>query len=921
MRRACILVLLCFSVLSCSDTKNINEYISDASIAIEKAEYNRAIIELKNALKQDGKIPSLRLMLGKAYLFTGNFSGSEKELKKALSLGADPNEVLPLLVRVYLLQNDIVSVTESINSTDLHFQKVTPEVNVELKTIVGIYFALRGYNFEGQDLFSAVLASNLTENFYYKLTTILLAAKDDQLEQAINAILPLVENDSPFKDALILSAVLHSFDKNYEQAILGYEQYLAFNKYNLIASINYVNLLIKQKRYPEANKKTDRLLKQYPNFSLINEVKAELLFIEQDFKGAAETANLALSSISNLYKSSLIAGISYFQLKNYEMAYYNLSNIESMLPSTHIAYKLLLELKFRLGYTEDALTALDNSKLLTESDFSLLSKASLVLMESGEQDKAQEYIARMDSIEATTPASLNQRGMLKLKLDNADGISDLEKAIELTPEFTEARLGLLYHYLSKNDFANAMKVADEWASSNPNEEYGYLARGIVYTKQNLVKKAKESFSLALAKNPDSIGATFNLAKFDLLESKYEQAFVKLSFIINKQPNHPAALNFMVLLSDKFENRLKVIDFIKSVINKSPKNSLLYITLSLMQESLVDRETALKTLSSVEEDYVNNIPFLTAYAKMNSRNKNYSKSEELFLTVLKISKNNYVAHIGLLSVLELQKKFQLGLTKVKESQKIFPNNENFKLFEVNFLLLLNLIDSAEKLLSNVDESKAQELLYLNLHMKLQLAQRNEEQALVYAKSLYEKYPNHSHAYRYANILQTLKQTDLALEVVESALGKYGKYLPLDNLLAELTVESSPEAALVFYQDLAKQRPDNYVVLNNLAWAAIQAKDYQLGFKSASKAAELSPDSPHVLDTLGVANMRLGDFEKAEKLLIKAALALPDNSDILLHYAEVLIHLNRFTHSKEVLAKTEMSANKQKVLNLLHEKEGN
>ena len=54
-----------------------------------QGDYKAAAIEVKNALKKAPKDPELRLLLGELQGKEQDFGGAEKELKRALSLGAE----------------------------------------------------------------------------------------------------------------------------------------------------------------------------------------------------------------------------------------------------------------------------------------------------------------------------------------------------------------------------------------------------------------------------------------------------------------------------------------------------------------------------------------------------------------------------------------------------------------------------------------------------------------------------------------------------------------------------------------------------------------------------------------------------------------------------------------------------------------
>ncbi len=78
-----------------------SEFYEDALVRMDRNDTKGAIIQLKNALQQDGKnLPAL-VLLGKAYLKAGQPLGADRVLADAERLGADRSEIIVMQVEVY----------------------------------------------------------------------------------------------------------------------------------------------------------------------------------------------------------------------------------------------------------------------------------------------------------------------------------------------------------------------------------------------------------------------------------------------------------------------------------------------------------------------------------------------------------------------------------------------------------------------------------------------------------------------------------------------------------------------------------------------------------------------------------------------------------------------------------------------------
>ncbi len=82
-----LFIILVASLSACDQTKNAQEYIQSGQLHFDKKEWNSAIIEFKNAIKQDAENANARAKLGKAYLKTNHGNAAINELIKAIDSG------------------------------------------------------------------------------------------------------------------------------------------------------------------------------------------------------------------------------------------------------------------------------------------------------------------------------------------------------------------------------------------------------------------------------------------------------------------------------------------------------------------------------------------------------------------------------------------------------------------------------------------------------------------------------------------------------------------------------------------------------------------------------------------------------------------------------------------------------------------
>ncbi|WP_394171961.1 XrtA/PEP-CTERM system TPR-repeat protein PrsT [Thalassotalea litorea] len=899
---------------ACQPDKTEQEYIESALQLIDKQDYQAASIELKNAVKVAPASGKARMLLGKTYLLNGTLQGAQKELERALDLNYDADEVMPLLIRANTFLLDYDAIKENVDTAI----QLSPVVQQEIQTLAGISMSMAGDMQSGLEVLSKVITNESNKDFYYKLSQAWFAAHNDQLPQAIEMVDELRAEDSEFQDATLILANLYRMDQKLPESANTYKAYIESYPFNYLAQLSYIHVLIRNQDMDTAAQQVDSLLVLYPNSPIANEYKAELLTLKGEYKAAIEYATVALAAQPNLVKSNLIAGVANYRTNNYESAYRHLSIIENDIPSNHIGNRIFSSVKLKLGYVDEAVASIDQLDEITAEDFALVANTSQALIRKGDTSQASKYIEKLDELDVNDSQTLGQRGALKLSVQDDTGIDDLERALELDPDFDRARLTLLLNYVKSKNYREAMNIAEDWVKQKPESDQGYLARGVVYRAQGENDKANKAFNTALEKVENSPGALFNLALYDIQNGHSEQANERLEQLLTHQADHRGGLDLIITNANNLDDKTQVIEFLEDLAKDNPEQLNLKIAQAKALENVGRRSDGLALLASMANRDNNPDVYYRVYAKMAIADKQYQRAENLYLALIENNADNFEAYQGYLFTLEMQKKYQQAYTQVKKAQTRFPQQENLKLVEANYLLLSNSLDRARGVIEEIDASEVNEIGYLKLRAKFHYQVNENATAKEYAQPLHQRQPNGTNSFLYAQILQRLGENDTALDVVNVALQQDNNNLALKNLKAELTSESNPQESVALYKEIADSYPDSFVVLNNLAWSAIQAKDYELGLDSAKKAAKLAPQQPQVMDTLAVAHMKMGQYDTAESLLIEAKQALPDNEEILLHYAEVLIHLNKLNESEQVLATVANSEKKERVLQLLANK---
>jgi cellulose synthase operon protein C len=120
-----------------------------------------------------------------------------------------------------------------------------------------------------------------------------------------------------------------------------------------------------------------------------------------------------------------------------------------------------------------------------------------------------------------------------------------------------------------------------------------------------------------------------------------------------------------------------------------------------------------------------------------------------------------------------------------------------------------------------------------------------------------------------------------------VSKYPQDIAAKMLLAERQLASDNDGAISNYEAALKINPDNFVVLNNLAYLYMQQDKMPLAKKHATRAVELQPENSAALDTLAQILVKQGQNDEALKYYERAVTDKMDNEEIYLNYVEALL----------------------------------
>ncbi|KGJ97328.1 XrtA/PEP-CTERM system TPR-repeat protein PrsT [Colwellia psychrerythraea] len=909
-------ITLALNLTACSEQKTPEQLVASANQYSQQGKLANAIIDYKNAVRLDSKNADARLGLGTAYLKQGNYISAEKELDRAVELGAEHAQTAMLLAQVKSRLNKPKKVEQLVALSG----ELNDEIYQTLLSYAGISTLANSEISKAQDYFAQAAAINPTLPFS-QLSQAYLLYIERNFTQALQVNTRLLTEHSDFSEASLLQGYLHFALSNYEQANTAFTDYLTAYPLDYNIKFFQVNTLIKAGEFEQASKVNDGLLKVFKNSALALQYKAQIEYQHGNYIEARELASQALGLDESYVIAKMIAGISSYKLDEMEQAYDYLIGLESMLPATHPINVILLSIKIKLGHTDDIsssvakLNAIKNS----DSDADLLQITSSELMKAGDFASAQSLLNKATQVSPRNANIQVQRGALLLSQRDLSGVKSLEHALSIDPSLHDTEFALARQYINGSEIVKAQAIANKWLMSESYQVSGNILSGLIAMQLEKVAEAKGYFQQALRLEPDSISALYNLASVAAYNKEMSKAISGFKQVIERNPNHHNAIRRYSVLQAREDKATQAISFLSALNDQSKLNDKVVhknLVIGLAQNLRISGQIAeaIELLESIKLE--KNLParYWSVLAESYQQGRQFEEALSTYDQAIKVQPRSYIIRVGYISVLDKLKQYPQALTMTRVANIDFPHDSNLMIMLAYLELANNNIQAAKQQLQVLEANGISNYLVMATKAKAAMQEKAYPQAIELYSDIYQQTPRSGNAINLARALQFAKQGSEAETVLEQYLVNESSDNRVRMLLAELygfnNIDNSNSAKIIkTYEEVVAAQPNNVPALNNLAWQQYQSSDLNNAQLNIEKALTLAPDNNSILESYGVilvANKRyIQGIEVLNKVINKGSKDVSAKVSL----AEAYIAVNSPEQAKVIL--TGLSAHDSKL----------
>lgn len=908
--RSAIVVSACVTLFACGG-KSVEEHIAQAQQHIANGDNNAAIIELKSAIQSDPKNPQARFILGSIYMDTNEFASAEKELTRARDLGYSAAEVIPLLSQAFQRNQTVVGL--STLDTSAVEDNATAQAQVSFYKLQS--FIELQKNTEALSLIDDIEALN-TDSIYRDLALVyktILANNAAGAELQLNNIRKEAPNNRDLLDVLARLYMVQG--KQVEAAeVLG--EYIVQSPDDLETLFIYAGLLVDIGEIEEAQTHINKLLEISPNNAILNQMNAVVLASQDNHLGAFEAAETSINLGNGNPVARLIAGFSAFQLQDFVNANKHLSLVAPNLPDDHPGIKMLATSQLELGLSLQANSTLSRLDVEDVDNPQLYSKLGYELIQDGYIEEAKALISKTEQL-ASSNQELTRMGILKLSVNDLDGMLDLESAAKDAPENLDTQIILATAYLANRDYDKALALSSSWQRLMPNESKAYVLEAEASVGLQDFDRAEVALTKALELAPNDPIPNMSLVRILARKKEYQRAFELVENVLENAPTFEPALMIYYGLAKGLNNGKDVVPYLDKAIALDSTPAM-YILKAKILNSKGDYNAALEVLATpeaIDEDasqyWLTKGQSLVASNQVNSAEAHYTQWLDKF-------PNSYDALIGRLVVHDVKSEFKAGLELIKAKPMLRDENP-VKLMELQFLTQTKATREARKLYNSLNAEIKALPDTMGIHAALLLQENNPKTAIAPAEKAYQARSNRR------NLITLVKAYDGMNRRAESmaVLSKFVETKPNDAvalmLFAERNMKSQPKKSIEIYQQIVEQQPGNFIALNNLGYLLYEQEEYDSAENYAKRAMAIRPDNAAVVDTLAQIYNAKSQFDDSLSLYKRVVSDTMENETIFLNYVETLILAdNRLLAKRKLESREWQERNSQQRIDVLRAK---
>ncbi|MGB9130381.1 MAG: XrtA/PEP-CTERM system TPR-repeat protein PrsT [Thiobacillus sp.] len=898
-RNASLITLLILALSAplggCDATARLTEqeHIQRAKDFEDKGNLKGSIIELKNAILKNPDSPQARLLLGQVYLKVGMGAEAEKELTQAQKLGVSQETLNPQLGEALLLMGEPKRVLEEIRSGD----QTSPANRARILQLRGDALLRLGQLKDGCSLYQQSLdIDNKNPPTYWGLAQCAIAEHDNKkAREWLDSALKIQVRQAR---SWVHVGDLEQFERDFEAALAAYSSALKLEPEDLEALQSRVIVNVRLERLEPARLDVEKIRKLAPNSLAAHYLQGLLAYKEKKYPEARDALQAALKIAPNYVPALLLSGNTEFVLGNLQTAELHLNKVVRAVPNNTAALRMLAASQLRLGRPDDAERTLAPIDFAKTKDAGIYTVAGEIALAKKDFAKAASHFETAATLNPDNAAIRTELGLARLAQGDARAMTDLQAASEMDAD-SQADTIIILNQLSKKQYDAALASIPALEKKQPKSPMAPTYRGTAYLGKGDVAKARDSFNQALKFDPRYFPAAASLAQLDLVDGKTADARKRYEGILKAEPRHLQAMLALADLSLREQDEKGHLNWLEKAVKAHPQALEPRVLMTRYYLAKGENNRALATAREAVAANPGDPEALNLLGGTQLTSGDTSGAITTFTEHTKKASQSPDAYMRLAMAQVAARNLGAARAALQKSLQLQPDHLQSQDALISLELSDKKPDAALKIARQMQGQRPNHPLGFDREGDVHLDQKRLAQAIQsYERSL-EKGAGSVGLTKLHRTLIQAGDLKTAEHRLTDWLKRYPNDLAVRNHAAEYYMFSGRiQDAIAQYQEIQRQKPDNALILNNLASLYQREKDPR-ALATAEQALKLAPNNPAIQDTLGWMLVEQGQASRGLELLSKAAASAPKAGMIRYHHAVALARTGNQAKARQEL----------------------
>lgn len=842
------LVIIVFSLLtlSCTQQKTAQEHYESGKALASNKDFDVARLAFKNALSIDPALHRARYELGTTYYLTGDFESARFYFESARENGLEVSNFVLLLASTYLKQNDMSALQALLDKQEALSSSPTEKIQLALYDIL---------------LLARTEELELAESRYSKLIDIegnaaqgcaLCLFSKAQLQSyrsptdAIESLDKLVDRDPDYSSAYLSRGQLYFALRNANQAFADFKKYESLQPENVYIKFLIAVTALQLKDMLTATTYVETLLAANPQQPFLNHLQALLAFEREDYGLASESAGKAILHGLSLPANYMVAGVSAYQQKNYEIAYRHLNKAKLYYPDNTQLRRLLALLEFKFGNLQAAGRDFVKTDVQSVKDALFGNLIAYQLVKDEQFEAAEGVVAFVQNKSVYQPIVNLQSKVLNIHVTQKKSLSlsGDQSSSTVIDSNQDSNLISIILLIETQALEQAKTEGQAWLKRAPDNIDAINILAHTYQLLTDTAAASDLFEKALTLDPTNVPSLLYKARLAESNDQPQRANQLYRKALSTYPQNLAALRGLLTLTFSAQQRPVWSELLQPIsIEKLTDDHLVAIADAMYLWQ--DYEAVNYHLNQYQEQAQWSELIWMVWLK----NSYHINSEDRFLDNVDsyLEQNVELGHsLFALSILESQKNFELLVSVIKRLPESHKETDSINLQYALSLVELKRFEEANERLVNIDVMEANQAAQWYIKGLLKQYEGDLTQASSYFSAYYQLDPNFHSMNSFVTSLTQTKRTDEAIVVAND----YLKANPSDTqarlTLALKLASIQPKAAIALLESKSVRwfLLRNWKLSYNVAWLYASQNQPETALRYSENALLLNPDNERV-----------------------------------------------------------------------------